>query len=73
MGPGGSGTVAMTEEQEEEEERNVPENQDLINVEGTKIIMSKVTITQIFILIFYVLKVQWNPATTPPATMRIQL
>ncbi|XP_055893415.1 transcription initiation factor TFIID subunit 1-like isoform X2 [Biomphalaria glabrata] len=39
---GGSGLqVAMTEEQEEEEEKNIPVDQDLINVEGTKIIMSK--------------------------------
>ncbi|XP_059142595.1 transcription initiation factor TFIID subunit 1-like [Physella acuta] len=37
----GSLQVAMTEEQEEEEEKNVPVDQDLINVEGTKIIMSK--------------------------------
>ncbi|BFZ24166.1 hypothetical protein BsWGS_27204 [Bradybaena similaris] len=41
-GPGaGSLQVAMTEEQEEEEEKNVPADHDLINVEGTKIIMSK--------------------------------
>ncbi|GFO30868.1 transcription initiation factor tfiid subunit [Plakobranchus ocellatus] len=42
-GPGGVGAVnvAMTEEQEEEEVKNVPADQDLINVEGTKIIMSK--------------------------------
>ncbi|KAH9513823.1 Transcription initiation factor TFIID subunit 1-like [Bulinus truncatus] len=33
--------VAMTEEQEEEEEKNIPVDHDLINVEGTKIIMSK--------------------------------
>ncbi|CAL1535229.1 unnamed protein product [Lymnaea stagnalis] len=40
-GGAGSLQVAMTEEQEEEEEKNVPVDQDLINVEGTKIIMSK--------------------------------
>ena len=35
--------VAMTEEQEEEEERNWPvADEDLINVEGTKITVSKV-------------------------------
>ena len=35
--------VAMTEEQEEEEERNLPvADEDLINVEGTKITVSKV-------------------------------
>ncbi|RUS77280.1 hypothetical protein EGW08_014944, partial [Elysia chlorotica] len=38
---GGGASVAMTEEQEEEEEKNIPADQDLINVEGTKIIMSK--------------------------------
>ncbi|GFS23987.1 transcription initiation factor TFIID subunit 1 [Elysia marginata] len=38
---GGGASVAMTEEQEEEEEKNIPADQNLINVEGTKIIMSK--------------------------------
>ena len=35
--------VAMTEEQEEEEEKNLPvADEELINVEGTKITVSKV-------------------------------
>lgn len=42
----GSLQVAMTEEQEEEEEKNIPADQDLINVEGTKIIMSKTLLEQ---------------------------
>lgn len=42
----GSLQVAMTEEQEEEEEKNVPVDQNLINVEGTKIIMSKSLLEQ---------------------------
>ena len=44
-GPGGN-SVAMTEEQEEEEEKQMPADLDLINVEGTKVILSKTLLDQ---------------------------
>ncbi|XP_029644075.1 transcription initiation factor TFIID subunit 1 isoform X1 [Octopus sinensis] len=41
VGPSAPVQVAMTEEQEEEEEKNLLSDHDLINVEGTKIVISK--------------------------------
>lgn len=46
VGPSAPVQVAMTEEQEEEEEKNLLSDHDLINVEGTKIVISKNLVEQ---------------------------